>query len=274
MDALVDIVGVCAGFQALGIDRLVASPLPMPTGNVTFSHGTHSLPAPAVAALIEGLPVFGMEADRERVTPTGAALLRALCDDFGPMPAMVVQGHGRGAGTHDGGAIANLLRIFVCHSATVAPWSVGECRLVEASIDDMRPQLLPPAIDALLAAAGADVTITPILMKKGRPGHLLTALCAPPRVDAVITAMMVHTTTIGCRILSADKVVLPRRTMTVQTPWGEVPVKRSGEPGGPGQLRAEYEVCAALARAAGVPVIDIADAAEAAARARQGENHE
>ncbi len=265
-DAMVDIVGVCAGLHALGIERVVGSPLPMPTGTVTFSHGTHALPAPAVGALIEGLPVFGMAADQERVTPTGVALMRALCDDFGPMPAMVVRGHGRGAGSRDGGQVANLLRIFVGEPVSAAPWHEGECRMVEANIDDMRPQLLPAAIDAILAAGAADVTVTPIQMKKGRPGQLLSALCSPSRVDAVVTAMMVHTTTIGCRILGARKVALARKTMQVATPWGEVPVKISGGPSGPQQVRAEYEPCAALAVAASVPVLEVTDAAEAAAR--------
>lgn len=263
VDALVDIVGFCAGVQALGITSLTASPLPVSTGTVTFSHGTHGLPAPAVGVLLAGVPVRPSPSPHETITPTGLALLKATCSGFGPMPEMRVETHGRGAGQRDSGpqGVANLLRIFV--GQPVVERQISErCAVITANVDDGTPQQLAFAIDALLSAGADDAWITPIVMKKGRPAHQIAALCGPARQAAVVQAMLVHTPTVGCRIETADKRALPRVTVLAQTPWGQVPVKRSGPIGGRLRHKAEHDACAALARSLGLPVDEVAREAE------------
>ncbi len=267
VDALVDIVGAVAGFHALGITRIVASPLPLGGGTVTFSHGTHGLPAPATARLIEGLPVYGVAWQGETVTPTGAALVKTLAAGFGPLPPMLVRGHGRGAGRRDL-PVANVLRIFVGEPLRADEWHADEAAVVTASIDDMNPQAFPAAFDALFAAGALDVYVTPILMKKGRPAHLLNALCPAAVVDAVTSALFRHTTSIGCRVASVQKRSLPRRAERVDTAFGPVPVKVASLGGEVVRASAEYEVCAERARSAGVPVGRVLAAAEAAAYTR------
>ncbi len=266
-DSLLDVVGVVAGLDALGLHAIEASPLPLGLGSISFSHGTHALPAPAVAELVSGLQVRGVEAGGlETVTPTGAALIKALARRQGPLPAMTVLGHGRGAGSHDRPQMANLLRIFVGEVAEQAERGPvrSDCVLVGASVDDMNPQSLPAALDQLFAAGALDVTVTPVLMKKGRPGQLIEALCAPEAERAVVAALLRHTSSIGARVVEARKHALLRREVLVETPWGEVPFKEVSW--GEETLRAkpEHGVVAAVALAHGLSEEQVETAARAA----------
>ncbi|MBM4321909.1 MAG: LarC family nickel insertion protein, partial [Deltaproteobacteria bacterium] len=248
---------------------------------VTFSHGTHALPAPAVAELVQGLLVHGRHAaGKETVTPTGAALIRALARAQGPMPAMRVIGHGRGAGQRDDPGLANLLRIFLgerscatgAGASAVLPAGAAaaqeplpsESLLVAATVDDMSPQLFPAAFEQLFAAGAVDVHVTPVLMKKSRPGHLIEVLCTPQEEAAVVEALLRHTTTLGCRIVPVRKLALARRERIVQTSYGAVPVKEALLRGEVVRQRPEYEVVAALARQHGVPLEQIVAAVQAA----------
>jgi hypothetical protein len=184
---------------------------------------------------------------------------------------MVVERHGRGAGQRDDPDIANLLRIFLGRAlpAPADTWTEADAVLVEASVDDMSPQRFPLAMDALFRAGALDVTVTPLLMKKGRPGHLLSALCPVSAADAVSAALFTSTSSIGCRLIPVRKRSLPRETRTVETPFGPVPVKLARLAGRVVQVRAEFDDCARLAAAAGVDVAEVAAEAEAAAR-REG----
>jgi uncharacterized protein (TIGR00299 family) protein len=266
-DAIVDIVGVVAALEALGIDRLHGSALPLGTGTVTCAHGELPLPAPATALLLRGLPVRGVAVEGETVTPTGAALVGELCAEFGSLPALVVEEVGVGAGLHDRPGIANLVRLFTGR-ALAAPQAEASRTggvLVEANIDDMAPELYEHAMERLFAAGAMDVFVTPILMKKGRPAHKLTALVEGAKVEAVVATLFRETTSIGCRLLAVEKRALDRVLVEVRTPWGAVPVKLSLLGGEVLGRRPEHDVCRRLARAAGVPLRRVIDAASAAA---------
>jgi len=270
VDSLVDIVGAVAGLHALGVSRVVASSLPFGSGEITFSHGTHALPAPAVAALGTGLLVHGFPlAQGETVTPTGAALVRGLAESQGPLPPLRLLGHGRGAGGRDDPGYANLLRIFLgeplpASAPGLLPEPSGSVQ-IGAALDDLTPQQLAYAMEQLFRAGAVDVHVTPLLMKKGRPGHLLEALCAEALQQPVVEALLRHTSSLGCRITPVRKVALRRREVRVATPFGEIPVKEALLGDEVLHRRAEYEVAAAAARQHGVPLEQVLQAALAAA---------
>jgi uncharacterized protein (TIGR00299 family) protein len=265
-DALVDVVGVVEGLERLAIDRIVCSALPMGSGTVRCAHGELPLPAPAVACLLEGVPVRPAGTEGETVTPTGAALAVALSERFAPMPAMTVGTLGVGAGARDRPGVANLLRLFVGVAAAEAPGptAAGE-RLVEANIDDMAPDLVAHLLDRLLESGAADAFVTPIVMKKGRPAHRISALCGPERLDGVLGTLFRESTTIGCRLIDVDKRALDRIAVDVVTPWGPVPVKVAWYRGEVVSRKPEHDACVALARSHGVPLRKVVEAAAAAA---------
>ena len=267
VDAIVDVDGAAAGLAHLGVGELHASPLPMGSGTVRCAHGELPLPAPAVAQMLPGVPVYGAGVAGETVTPTGLALLRGLGARFGPWPAMEILAVGTGAGHHDLG-LPGPLRLFVGEPAADtrrAPDSRWEDAVVlEANIDDMNPQHYELAMERLFAGGARDVWIEPILMKKGRPAHRLAVLGKPDDADALAEILLRETTTIGVRRHAVSKRALEREMTQVATPWGPVPVKLvrlGGE-----LLRAipEYDDLKRLAAAAGVPIAEVSAAARAA----------
>ncbi|MBN1773555.1 MAG: nickel pincer cofactor biosynthesis protein LarC [Deltaproteobacteria bacterium] len=269
VDAIVDVVGTVAALEALGVGTLHGSVLPQGTGTVRAAHGELPLPAPAAALLLRGLPVRGVAVDGETVTPTGAALVATLAGSFGAMPAMTVEALGVGAGTHDRPGIANLTRLFVGRPAPAAGTGAvggggGEV-LVEANIDDMTPELYDHALERLFEAGALDAFVTPILMKKGRPAHTLSVLVERAKLEPVLTALFRETTSIGCRLIEVQKRALERAAVDVRTPWGTIPVKLSLLGGEVLGRRPEYDACRRLARAAGVPLRAVVEAATAAA---------
>ena len=261
VDALVDIAGACMALAELAVDEVVCSSLPMGNGTVTCAHGTLPLPAPAVAAMLAGVPVHPAGIEGETVTPTGAALVTTLAAHFGPMPAMTVERLGVGAGSADRPGLPNVLRAFVGTAVDPAAAAESEHVVVECNVDDLDPRVLPVVLDRLLESGALDAFVTPIVMKKGRPGHLITALAPAAARDGVVAVLLAETTSLGCRSHPVAKHHLARRMATVATPWGEVPVKLALA--GDRVLRRvpEFEPCAALARAAGVPVRDVLAAA-------------
>ncbi len=261
VDAMIDVVGSCLALDALSVDEVVCSPLPMGRGTVECEHGTLPLPAPAVAAMLPGVPVYDGGIDGETVTPTGAALVTTLSDRFGAMPTMTVSAVGVGAGTREFPGLPNLLRAFVGKAPASSGRPCEENLIVECNLDDCDPQVLPVVIENLLAAGALDAYLTPVVMKKGRPGHLVTALTTPRTVAAAISVLLRETTTLGCRTYPVTKHTLRRRMETAKTPWGEVAVKVALD--GDRVLRRvpEFAACAELARRAGVPVRDVLAAA-------------
>jgi uncharacterized protein (TIGR00299 family) protein len=261
VDALVDVLGACIAFEKLAVDEVVCSDLPMGEGTVSCAHGEMPLPAPAVAAMLRGVPVRPAGIEGETVTPTGAALVTTLADRFGPMPAMTVDAVGVGAGTREYPGLPNVVRAFVGTVAAPAQVAETENLVVECNVDDLDPRVLPVVIDRLMSSGALDAYVTPIVMKKGRPGHLLTALAPKSAVEGVVDVLLRETTSLGCRTYPVTKYHLQRRMETVETPWGPVAVKVALA--GDEVLRKvpEFEACAELARKAGVPVRDVLAAA-------------
>ena len=252
VDALVDIVGTVAGFAYLNIDRLICSPLPMPRGWVTCAHGEIPLPGPAVCRLLEGVPVYGEQLGQELVTPTGAALVRELADDFGPLPPMLLTRTGYGAGSMErSDGRPNLLRLLLGQGTEVA--EAQEVEVIETHLDDWNPEFWPHVSERLMAAGALDVCLIPIQMKKGRPGFLLRVIAEPATRQPLTTLLFSETSTIGLRWRREARMTLPRESVTVPTPWGDLAAKKITTPNGE-VITPEYEACRKIAAAHQVPL--------------------
>jgi uncharacterized protein (TIGR00299 family) protein len=262
LDALADVVGVVAGFAHLGLDRLAASPVALGSGSARGAHGVVPVPAPAVLDLLAGIPVVAGPVPAETCTPTGAALLAELVDDWTTLPPMRVSRTGYGAGGRDPEERPNVVRLVLGEPGDAAP--PGPV-VLETNVDDLDPRLWPGVLDALLAAGASDAWLTPILMKKGRPAHTLSALCPPGAVAAVQRAVFASTSTIGLRVVEVGKVALERTTAAVDVLDGSIGVKVARRDGRVVNVSIEYEDVAALALARQLPVKEVLRAATAAA---------
>jgi hypothetical protein len=247
--------------DALGIERIYASPLPLGRGFTRGAHGRIPLPAPATAALLEGVPVRGSDLEMELVTPTGAALLTALAADFGPIPAMTLAGVGYGAGTRDL-SIPNVLRILVGQQPATGGASVETLVLLETNIDDLNPELYDHVLGRLFEAGALDVFLSPIQMKKNRPATMIRVLCAPGEVEAMKDVLFAETTTLGVRQMEVTRHALPRSVEAVETPYGTVQIKVARWGAGRIKGAPEYEDCRRLAERHDVPLREIYRAAE------------
>ena len=267
-DSIADVVGVAAAIVHLAPASIGSLPPVVGTGVVRTAHGPVPVPAPATAALLASAEIpIRAEGAGELTTPTGAAILAAVVDDFGPLPPLVPRAIGYGAGTKELADRANVLRVTLGEPLGVpdaAP--VGEVVLVEANVDDMSPQLVGPLYDALFAAGAVDVWSAPILMKKGRPALLVSALATPAMLAPVERAFFVHSTTLGLRRRALERLVLARSFAAVATPYGKVRVKLSALDGEILGAQPEFEDCRRLAARAGVPTREVHAAAAAAAR--------
>jgi uncharacterized protein (TIGR00299 family) protein len=262
IDAIGDVVGVCAALEALGADRVEASPLPLGRGLTSAAHGRIPLPAPAVLEILQGAPVAPSPAVGETVTPTGAALVAAVADAWGGVPALRLGATGYGAGGRDEPDVPNLVRalVGVPLGAGGAPISV-----VEATIDDLNPELIPDALDDARAAGALAVWTAPVVMKHGRHGTTITAIARPADRDAVATALLRSTSTLGVRITDARRLELDRDEVTVAVRGHDVRVKRGLLDGAVVNVAPEHRDCAAAARALDVPVKEVWASALAAA---------
>jgi uncharacterized protein (TIGR00299 family) protein len=254
VDTIVDIVCSAAGCEALGVDRWMASPLNVGSGTVKCAHGTLPVPAPATLALLGDAPVYAAGAPMERVTPTGAALLRMLDVSYGTLPAMRVEARGYGAGGRDTPGEPNLLRVLV---GEVEENSEGteSIAVIETVIDDATPQLLAYVSELLLEAGAWDVYRAPVQMKKGRAGVQMTVLSSPALLPALRDLLLRETTTIGLRWRLENKVALEREFAEVETAWGKVRIKVARWPSGEvANASPEYEVCRNIAHQHGIPL--------------------
>jgi pyridinium-3,5-bisthiocarboxylic acid mononucleotide nickel chelatase len=255
IDAIVDIVGACIGFAALGIDKFACSPLNVGGGTVKMAHGVLPVPAPATANLLQGKPTYSNGVRRELVTPTGAAIVATLCNSFGPQPSMTVSAIGYGAGRADLEGQPNVLRIMVGEAAErVVPGYDEEIAVIEANLDDMNPQIYGYFLEKALATRALDVYTTPVQMKKNRPGTLLTVLCKPQDTSGLMELIFAETTTIGARTYRAQRRALPRESVNVTTSYGDVRIKLSRVNGRVLHVAPEYDDCRKLAVEKNVPL--------------------
>ena len=262
LDALADVVGVVAGFAHLGLDRLTASPVALGSGSARGAHGVVPIPGPAVLELLAGIPVVAGAVPAEMCTPTGAALVAELVDEWTALPAMRVGRVGTGAGGRDPAELPNVVRLVLGEPGEPAP--AGPV-VLEANVDDLDPRLWPGVLDALFAAGASDAWLTSIVMKKGRPAHTLSVLCRPEAVPDVQAAVFATTSTIGLRVVPVGKVALTRTSSSVEVLGGRVGVKVAESDGRVVNVSVEYEDVAALAREADLPVKEVLRAATAAA---------
>lgn len=259
LDAIVDIIGASLCLETLGWPKVVASPMPTFHGYARGSHGTFPLPAPATAELLRGVPWRKLDIEGELVTPTGAAIITQIAERFGEMPAMKVDGIGYGAGKSDFG-IPNALRVLI-GSEEEATGAAGSVAVIETNIDDLNPQFYERAVERLFSAGALDVFLSPVQMKKGRPGTLLTALCDPGRVRELAEIVLAETSTFGVRIARRERICLERRWEEVSTEFGPVRIKIGELNGRPLTASPEYEECKKAADRHGVPVRLVHEAA-------------
>jgi uncharacterized protein (TIGR00299 family) protein len=266
LDAIADVVGTCAGFVHLGVDRVVVSDVSVGGGTVSSEHGRLPVPPPAVVELLRGVPSSGGPVDVELCTPTGAALLTTLADGWGPQPPMVVDAVGVGAGGRDPEGHANVLRLLVGEAATRNSREAAVAVLLETNVDDLDPRLWPEVLAALLEAGASDAWLTPILMKKGRPAHMLSVLVTTDRADGVRREVYRQTSTIGLREQRIGKHELDRSMATVELDGHTIGVKLARLDGEVVNVQPEFEDVAAAARSLGRPVKTVMAEAVAAAR--------
>ena len=266
IDSIVDMVGVCAGVHALGIERLIVSAVAVGSGTVETSHGTLAVPAPATATLLLGVPVLGGPATGELTTPTGAALLHAVADEFGPLPALSISKIGYGAGTRDIG-VPNVCRLSLGTLATpsdAVDTVLEPVVVLETNIDHLSAEELAFCAEELMLAGALDVWQTPIVMKKGRSATMLSVLCAAADATALATRTIALTGSLGVRELPMQRHVTPREQFEVDTPWGPIAVKSGG-----GRIRPEHDAVARIAREHGIAYAVVVATVQDIARTRR-----
>ncbi len=256
VDAIVDIVGACVGFELMGVDEFACSPLNLGGGRVETAHGALPVPAPATAELLRRAPSYSTGINRELVTPTGAAIASTLCAQFGPLPPMMVAAIGYGAGSAELSEQPNVLRLFLGEAASrEAGGSWDESiTVIEANVDDMNPQIYGYFVERALAAGALEVFATPVQMKKNRPGQLLTVLCEPKSVDRLTELIFRETTTIGVRFYQARRRTLERECVPMETPLGVIRMKIARLNGHVLNAAPEYDDCQRIAAEKNLPL--------------------
>jgi len=255
-DTIIDITGALLALEHLEISKIYASPVPMGKGFVKGAHGQIPLPAPATAALLKGIPVYGRDIDAELVTPTGAALLADLVDDFGPAPPMILETIGYGAGGRDL-PIPNLLRVLIGEITPAESATLNRLAVLETNLDDLNPEIYPYVIESLFSAGALDVTLSPVQMKKNRPGTQIQVLCEPVEVDAMRSILFQETTTLGIKQIMVDRYALPRTIQEVETPYGKIRVKIAKISPDIKKISPEFEDCRKAAQKHGIPISQI-----------------
>ncbi|HVT30307.1 MAG TPA: nickel pincer cofactor biosynthesis protein LarC [Lacipirellulaceae bacterium] len=275
VDSIADIVASAIGIDLLGIERVVCSPVPTGRGSIQIAHGRCSIPAPATGELLRGVPLSPLDVEGELTTPTGAAIVAALSNEFGPLPAMTVESIGYGAGQKDFPQ-PNILRLFVgaAASATVSnATSTPDHRprteaivLLETNLDNASGEMIGHAIDRLWSAGALDVSITPIQMKKGRPGVIVSVQARPADAEQLEAVLFAETPTLGVRRSTVVRTTLAREQATAQTLWGPVTGKVAILPDGTTRFTAEYEIARRIAEERGASLADVIAASQEAYR--------
>ena len=278
-DTIIDVVGTAAALELLGVDEVRASAVATGTGMVRAAHGMLPNPAPAVVGLLRGVPTWGRDIPVELTTPTGAALLAALSSGFGPMPAMEVLAQGFGAGTRELDELPNCTQVVIgtrtamAMATATATATAGDpdadagqpVAVLEATVDDVTGEQLAHTVSALLESGAHDAWLSPVVMKKGRPGYVVHVLCDPVRVPALRSVLRSETGTLGVRLTMAERWTAARSFATVVVEGQEIRVKVSAD-----RVKAEHDDVAAAARRTGLPLRQLALQAEAAWSADHG----
>ena len=269
VDSIIDTVGAAIGFDALGTERFLCSAINVGSGFIHCQHGVLPVPAPATADLLRNATIYPQHANTELVTPTGAAILAAVVNRFGPIQNFATERIGYGAGTKSFAEFPNCVRLMLGQETVASVYdlrqpSAEDVIVIEANIDDMTPQNFAYVTEKLLGAGALDVFTIPIQMKKGRPGHLLQVLAPPDGVDAISRIIFEETTTIGVRRHTASRMMLDREFVEVETEYGNVKIKVSRLAGDVVNFTPEYEDCARIARERNVPLKKVQAAAAAA----------
>ncbi len=271
LDAIIDIVGACIGFEMLGIEQFAASKLHVGSGFVSMAHGKFPVPPPAVAELLKGKPIYSTEIEGELITPTGAAIIAAVCESFGTIPEMSVEATGYGAGTREYNDFPNVLRLMVGEAAelgTTQSIDHDELVLLETNIDDSTPQAIGFVMERAFELGALDCWLTPVQMKKNRPGVVVSVLASPGAKDALLEMLFSETTTIGIRTSPVARVSLDRRFETVKTQFGECRIKLAMKGGRVVKAMPEYEDVRRLALENRLPFRIVWESAAEAGRER------
>lgn len=254
-DSIIDIVGTAIGLATLGIRRVYASKIPLGKGFVSCQHGILPVPSPATIALLKGIPVYFTDIEHELVTPTGAAIIANICQDFGRLPSMKPLAIGYGVGKRDIPNRPNLLRIIVGKEQEEFLWE--EIDVLETNIDDMNPMFHGYLMERLFELGALDVSLLPVHMKKNRPGILLKVICKKGYRNRLIELLFNESTTLGIRCYHVDRVTTKRSLKRVNTPHGYVRVKVAVSPQGKPRLLPEYEDCKRIARKSNTPLREV-----------------
>jgi pyridinium-3,5-bisthiocarboxylic acid mononucleotide nickel chelatase len=258
VDSICDIAGACVALDSLGVEEIYCSRINVGSGTVETEHGTLPVPAPAPATLLTGKPIYSAGPQTELTTPTGAALIATLATGFGALPSVRMLAQGFGAGDKDFPMQANVLRVLVGEKTHAA--EAISVTILEANIDDSTPQVLGYTMERLFAAGALDVTLTPVFMKKNRPGTLISVMTAPQMAEELASVLFAETSTLGLRMIVAERRVLAREIAEVETSFGKIRVKYNDR----GGFAPEYEDCRRLAAEKGVPLrVVISEANEA-----------
>jgi uncharacterized protein (TIGR00299 family) protein len=269
LDSFIDIVGGLICCDLLGVTRVTASPVNVGSGTLQSAHGVLPAPGPAVAMLAKGVPIYSAGPARELTTPTGMALLRTLTSEFGPMPVMTPTAVGYGAGDADPEGWPNALRVFLARTPSRGVRERDTVLQIETNLDDVNPQTYEYVMEQLFSRGALDVTLTPVIMKRGRPGIVLTCLAAPAQLEPLLDVLFQDTSTLGVRIREVMRQILPRRFSSVKVRGGIVRMKIADVNDAMVKAAPEYLDCKRIAERTGRPVKDVlADAALAYSKQR------
>lgn len=257
LDSFVDIVGGLIGCDLLGVTRVTASPVNVGTGTLQSAHGILPAPGPAVAILAKGIPIYSTGPARELTTPTGLALLRTLTSEFGAMPVMTPTAVGYGAGDADPEGWPNALRVFLARPSSRGARERDTVLQVETNLDDVNPQIYEHVMERLFSGGALDVTLAPVIMKRGRPGIVLTCLVAPAQLDQMLDVLFEETSALGVRVCEVMRQILPRRFTPVKVRGGVVRMKIADVDETATKAAPEYLDCKRIAERTGRPVKDV-----------------
>ncbi|HEY0457952.1 MAG TPA: nickel pincer cofactor biosynthesis protein LarC [Pyrinomonadaceae bacterium] len=274
LDAIIDVVGACIGFEILGIEKFVGSKIHVGSGFAKMAHGKFPIPPPAVAELLKNAPIYSTEIEGELITPTGAAIIATVCDEFGQIPEMTIEKTAYGAGTREYKGFPNALRLILGESFNAEPQGSEDAEdlftdtrrlktedrnllIMETNLDDVSPEILGFVMEKAFDSGALDCWFTPIQMKKNRPATLLSILCRKEDKDKFIALLVRETPTLGVRIAEVERICLSREISKINTKFGEVPVKIARFRGEIVNIKPEFETLKEIAKRENLPLREV-----------------